>query len=97
MNESNNLHYSPDIAAKAVIELTGAMRGYSDMEYAKALLIDPRMTSNIGLMASCGITTREIKRVKECMRDGLPPLNAQRRAIEFLNNLDFEQGMGHGS
>lgn len=96
MNGKDELHYAPDIAAKAVIELTGAMRGHKDMEYAKALLIDPRMTSNIGLMASCGLTTREVKRVKECMQDGLPTLDAQKRAIEFLNNLDFEQGMGHG-
>lgn len=96
MNAKEEFHYAPDVAAKAVIELTVAMRGYSDMEYAKALLIDPRMTSNIGLMASCGLTTREIKRVKECMQDGLPTLDAQRRAIDFLNGLDFEQGMGHG-
>ncbi len=97
MKDNDILHYAPDVAAKAVIELTGALRANRDMEYAKALLIDPRMTSNIGLMASCGLTTREIKRVKECMNDGLPTLDAQKRAIEFLNGLDFEQGMGNGS
>ena len=96
MNNNDNLHYAPDIAAKAVIELTNAMRGYSDMEYAKALLTDPRMTSNYGLMASCGLTTREMKRVKSVMADGLPTLEAQKRAIEYLNELDHEQGLGHG-
>jgi hypothetical protein len=92
MSEPETLHYAPDIAAKAVIEVTNAMRGYHDMDYAKALLADPRMTSNMGLMASCGLTTREIKRAKECMKDGLPTLEAQRRAIQFLNQLDMAQG-----
>ena len=41
-------YYPPDIAAKAVIELTGALKAYTDVEYAKALLSDPRMSSNRG-------------------------------------------------
>lgn len=90
------MHYAPDVAAKAVIELTGAMRGNRDMDYAKALLIDPRMTSNIGLMASCGLTTREIKKAKEYMDNGLPTLETQKRAIEFLNGLDREQELTRG-
>ncbi len=96
MNNKEQFHYAPDVAAKAVIELTTAMRGDRDMEYAKALLIDPRMTSNIGLMASCGLTTREVKKAKEFMSDGLPTLETQKRAIEFLNNLDCEQGLSRG-
>jgi hypothetical protein len=92
MSEPETLHYAPDIAAKAVVEITNAMRSYRDMDYAKALISDPRMTSNMGLMASCGLTTREIKRAKECMKDGLPTLEAQRRAIQFLNQLDVAQG-----
>lgn len=97
MSTKEELHYAPDIAAKAVIELTNAMRADADMEYAKALLLDPRMTSNIGLMASCGLTTREVKKAKEYMSDGLPPLETQKRAIEFLNNLEHEQGLSRGS
>lgn len=95
--QKEDVYYAPDIAAKAVIELTRAMRDMADMEYAKALITDPRMTSNIGLLASCGLTTREVKRVKSCMQDGLPTLDAQKRAIEFLNSLDHEQGLGHGA
>lgn len=94
MNVKEELHYSPPTAIKAVVELTGAMKGQKDMEYAKALLADPRMTSNYGLMASCGLTTREVKRVKALMSDGLPTLEAQRRAIDFLNRLEASETYG---
>jgi hypothetical protein len=97
MATTQELHYAPDIAAKAVIELTNAMRSYSDMEYAKALLSEPRMVSNIGLMASCGLTTREVKRAKECMSDGLPTMEAQKRAIQYLDALDREQEVSNGA
>jgi len=96
MSTKEELHYAPDIAAKAVIELTNAMRDPNGREYAKALLIDPRMTSNYGLMASCGLTTREVKRVKARMTEGLPTLEAQKRAIEFLSKLENEQEIVHG-
>lgn len=97
MSTKEELYYSPDIAAKAVIELTTAMRGFNDMDYAKALMNDPRMTSNVGLMASCGLTTREVKKAKEFLSDGLPTLETQRKAIEFLDKLDYEQGLSRGS
>lgn len=84
--------YAPDIAAKAVNELTDALHGYSDVEYAKALLSDPRMSSNRGHLASCGVNMRRVKQAKELVALSLPTLESQRRAIEFLNQLDQEQG-----
>jgi len=94
--EINQQFYAPDIAAKAVIELTGALKEYRDVEYAKALLSDPRMSSNRGHLASCGVNMRKIKQAKELVEVGLPTLDSQRKAIEFLDKLDHEQQVMHG-
>ena len=83
-------YYHPDIAARAVMELTAAMRGALDDEYANALLADPRMVSNRGHLASCGINMRKVKQVKALL-GGMPTLTAQKRAITFLDALDKEQ------
>ena len=88
--------YAPDIAAKAVVELTGALAEYSDVEYAKALLSDPRMSSNRGHLASCGVNMRKVKQAKELVALSMPTLECQRRAIEFLDALDMEQQVTHG-
>jgi hypothetical protein len=89
-------YYAPDIAAKAVIELTGAMGRLDEIEYAKALLSDPRMSSNRGHLASCGVNMRKIKQAKELVEVGLPTLDSQRRAIDFLDKLDREQQVTNG-
>ncbi len=86
-----SLIYHPEIAAKGVNELTHAMKGLKDMEYANALLADPRMTNTKGILASCGISYRDIKRVRDCAPRQLPTLDAQRKAIDFLNTLDALQ------
>jgi hypothetical protein len=83
--------YAPDIAAKAVIELTSALAEYKDVEYAKALLSDPRMSSNRGHLASCGVNMRKVKQAKGLVALDLPTLESQRRAIDFLDTLDHEQ------
>lgn len=88
--------YAPDIAAKAVIELTSALKEYQDVEYAKALMSDPRMSSNRGHLASCGVNMRKVKQAKELVALSLPTLESQRRAIEFLDTLDHEQKVMHG-
>lgn len=82
--------YTPQIAAKAVAELTEAMRGAKDDAYAKALLSDPRMISNRGHLASCGVNMRDVKQAKKVLEVGLPTLESQQRAIDFLNQLDIE-------
>lgn len=87
--------YAPDIAAKAVIELTTALNGWRDVEYAKALLSDPRMSSNRGHLASCGVNMRKVKQAKELVALSLPTLESQRRALEFLDALDNEQRVFH--
>lgn len=87
--------YAPNIAAMAVNELTAALKEYSDVEYAKALLSDPRMSSNRGHLASCGVNMRKVKQAKDLVALSLPTLESQRRAIEFLNRLDQQQVM-HG-
>ncbi len=87
--------YAPDVAAKAVVELTCALQEYQDVEYAKALLSDPRMSSNRGHLASCGVNMRKVKQAKELVALSLPTLESQRRAIEFLDQLDQEQ-VKHG-
>lgn len=89
-------YYAPDIAAKAVIELTNALKGKTDIEYAKALMADPRMSSNRGHLASCGVNMRKVKEAKELVELGLPTLDCQRRAIDFLNQLDHEQQVMNG-
>lgn len=89
-------YYASDIAAKAVIELTNAFKGAADDAYAVALLADPRMTSNRGHLASCGISMRKVKQAKDVLGAGLPMLDAQKRAIEFLDKLDHEQAVFHG-
>lgn len=91
--------YAPDIAARAVEELTAALQEYQDVEYAKALLSDPRMSSNRGHLASCGVNMRKVKQAKELVALSLPTLESQRRAIEFLDSLDnaqHEQQVMHG-
>ena len=88
-------YYAPDIAAKAVIELTSAIKEHKDVEYAKALIADPRMSSNRGHLASCGVNMRKIKQAKQLVEVGLPTLECQRRAIEFLDSLDHEQQVMH--
>lgn len=88
--------YTADIAAKAVIELTNALKEYHDVEYAKALMSDPRMSSNRGHLASCGVNMRKVKQAKELVALSMPTLESQRRAIEFLDKLDHEQQVMHG-
>jgi len=83
--------YNPDVAAKAVEELTAALRGFSNMEYANALLADPRMTSTKGLLASCGVSYKDIKRIRSLVPGHMPTLEAQRTALLFLENIDREQ------
>ena len=91
--------YAPDIAAKAVIELTHALKDGKDVEYAKALLSDARMSSNRGHLASCGVNMRKVKQAKDLVALSMPTLESQRRAIEFLDSLDHQQdvmGRSHG-
>lgn len=83
--------YHPDVAAKAVMELSHALRGFKNMEYANALLCDPRMTNTKGALASCGFSYKEIKMIRDQVSGNLPTLEAQRSAIEFLSNIDQEQ------
>lgn len=90
-----SMMYHPDIAAKAVMELSHAIRGFANMEYANALLADPRMTNTKGALASCGFSYKEIKTIRDQVSGNLPTLDAQRAAIEFLKNLDQEQ-LAHG-
>ena len=96
MQLAEQQYYAPDIAAKAVIELTGALQQYSDVEYAKALMSDPRMSSNRGHLASCGINMRKVKQAKDLVDLSLPTLESQRRAIDFLDSLDHEQQVMNG-
>lgn len=93
---TQNQYYASDIAAKAVIELTNAIKGASNDAYAVALLADPRMTGNRGHLASCGISMRKVKQAKDVLAAGLPTLDSQKRAIEFLDKLDHEQGVFNG-
>lgn len=93
---STDIYYAPDIAAKAVIELTGALHELLDVEYAKALLADPRMSSNRGHLASCGVNMRKVRQAKDLVAVSMPTLDSQQRAIEFLDQLDHEQQVMHG-
>lgn len=86
-----SLAYHPEIAAKAVTELKNALMGFHDMEYANALLADPRMTNTKGILASVGFTYKGIKFVRDQVSGHIPTLEAQRRAIGFLNELDAMQ------
>lgn len=83
--------YHPDVAAKAVNALSDALDGAANDAYARALLSDPRMTSNRGHLASCGVNMRVVKQAKLLVSLGMPTLEEQKRAIDFLNNLDREQ------
>lgn len=85
------LHYHPEIAAKAVNELTSALQGFSDMEYANALLSDQRMTNTKGLLASCGVSYKQIKEVRDVVSGELPTFDAQKRARAFLDGIDAEE------
>jgi hypothetical protein len=84
-------YYTPEISAKAVVELTDALREARDDAYAKALLADPRMSSNRGHLASCGVNMRKVKQAKQVVDLGLPTLESQQRAKMFLDTLDTEQ------
>ena len=90
MTQLQDQFYSPQIAAKAVGALTEALRGASDDAFASALLSDPRMVSNRGHLASCGVNMRDVKQAKKIVEAGLPTLESQQRAIDFLNQLDME-------
>jgi hypothetical protein len=89
-------YYARDIAAKAVMEFTNAFRKFSDVDYAKALISDPRMSSNRGHFASIGINMREVKTAKSFLPDTLPLMDVQRKAIQFLDALDHEQEVMNG-
>ena len=94
------LAYHPDVAAKAVYELSRALRAFANMEYANALLSDPRMTSTKGLLASCGFSYRDIKVIRDQVSKHLPTLESQRKAISFLAEVDEIQkniGEQHGN
>ncbi len=97
-----SLYYPPDIAMKAVVELTIALeKGYKEQdadaeEYANALLADPRMTNTKGLLASCGASYKNIKLIRSCVSGHLPTLVAQKEAIAFLDNLDHEAEVMNG-
>lgn len=86
-----NDFYAPDIAAKAVIELTNAMKEGANDEYARALLSDPRMVSNRGHLASCGVNMRKVRQAKDLLGVGIPTMVAKQAAIDFLDTLDTEQ------
>ena len=83
--------YNPNVSDKALIELKNALLGFHDMEYANALLADPRMTSTRGMLASSGFTYKGIKVVKDLVSGNMPTLDAQKRAIDFLNDIDLMQ------
>jgi hypothetical protein len=83
--------YHPDVAAKAVMELSHALRLFRDMEYANALLADPRMTSTKGLLAACGFSYKGIKYIREQVSGHIPTLDSQRKALDFLKGIDTEQ------
>src|ERR1700743_21555 len=89
--QTEEQYYLPDIAAKAVIELTNAMGNPVTDPYARALLADPRMSSNRGHLASCGVNMRKVKQAKVVVELGMPTLESQRRAKQFLDALDGEQ------
>lgn len=89
-------YYPSEIASKAVIEFTTAFKAFADVEYAKALIADPRMSSNRGHFAACGINMRQVKAAKSMLPDSLPLMDAQRKAIDFLNALDHEMEIRHG-
>lgn len=83
--------YHPNVADKAAMELSHALRAFRDMEYANALLADPRMTSTKGLLAACGFSYKGIKYIRDQVSGQMPTLEAQRRAMEFFQKLDSEQ------
>ena len=83
--------YPPDVAAKAVNELSDALRRFDDMEYANALLADSRMTNTKGLLASCGVKYKGIKFIRDLVAGHIPTLQAQRRALDFLSEVDTMQ------
>ncbi len=83
--------YHPDVAAKAVMELSKALRAFGDEEYANALLADPRMSSTKGLLAACGFSYKGIKYIREQVSGNIPTLDSQKKAGSFLNQIDQEQ------
>ncbi len=90
-------YYAPDIAAKAVMEFTKAFEGYADVDYAVALISDPRMSGNRGHFASIGVNMRQVKTAKSLLPETLPLMDVQRKAIDFLDALDHEQEVMSGA
>ncbi len=83
-------YYPSDISAKAVIEFTKAFKDAYSQDYAAALMADPRMASNRGHFASCGINMRQVKAMKSFLPTVLPLMDVQRKAIDFLDSLEHE-------
>lgn len=88
------LLYAPHLAAKAVRELTAALQGFADMEYANALLADQRMTNTKGLLASCGVSYKQIKEVRDVVSGELPTFDAQKRARAYFDAIDAQEQGG---
>ena len=91
MEKSVKYAYHPDVAAKAVRELAKCIGPLADNEYANALLADPRMTNTKGLLASCGYSYQGIKFIRDRVSGNIPTLDAQKRALDFLKEIDEEQ------
>lgn len=85
--------YHPDVAAKAVKELASCIGPMADNEYANALLADPRMTHTKGILASCGFSYKGIKFIRERVSGNIPTLEAQKRALAFLKDIDEAQSL----
>ena len=91
MSNVTKYAYHPDVAAKAVNELASCIGPMADNEYANALLADPRMTNTKGLLASCGFSYKGIKFIRDRVSGNIPTLDAQKRALAFLKQVDEEQ------
>ena len=91
MDNAVKYAYHPDVAAKAVNELAKCIGPLADNEYANALLADPRMTNTKGLLASCGFSYKGIKFIRDRVSGNIPTLDAQKRALDFLKQVDDEQ------
>ena len=85
------MQYHPLVSVRAIRALNQALKGFTDMEFANALLADPRMVGTKGHLASCGVGYREIKEIKDCVARSMPTLASQKRALSFLDELDKEQ------
>ena len=83
--------YAPQVGVKVLMLLNKAVDSFQDIELANALLADPRVSGNQGMLMSTGLSMRQIKRIKESFQRNMPTLEAQKRADEFLSYLDNEQ------